>query len=156
MNTQQFRNFEIFLEASGAEILAPTNPYEAVRFRANGVIGIVYQNKYGKLTYCTEEAKKAFKRFIEGKGYSANDPKRRVRKNQVLNTLLQRDGSDCFYCGKEIPEGLESVEHLLSINKGGSNHIANLVLSHKECNALAGHMDIVNKVNLRETMRRKS
>lgn len=37
------------LTARGAEILAPTNPYEVIRFRTCYGVGVVYRNAAGRL-----------------------------------------------------------------------------------------------------------
>lgn len=147
--------FKRYLERAGAEILAPTNMYEAVRFRENGNIGVIYQNKRFELTSFTGkntlEIFRKFKNFDYS--WSATVKKKRISKNIVIRSLAERDGQECFYCGKEMEVNTETLEHMLPINKGGNNHLANLALCHKECNELAGHMDVIEKVKLRDKLR---
>lgn len=155
INDKQLKNFVKFLEAAGAQILEPTNEYEVLRFKGNANTGIVYQNSNGHITKITGEAKTAWEAFNNKKPYSANKVTERIRKNNILNSLLKRDGTNCFYCGKEMSQGQETIEHLFSINQGGRNHIANLALAHKECNYLASHLPVVKKVELRDKLRGK-
>jgi hypothetical protein len=150
---KQLRNFVKFLEAAGAQILEPTNEYEALRFKANANVGVVYQNRHGQITKFFGEAKCAWNAFENKKSYTANKVSERIRRNHALNTLLKRDGTTCFYCGKEMSQGDETIEHLFSINQGGKNHIANLALAHKACNHLANHLPVVKKVELRDKLR---
>lgn len=156
ITAKQLRNFVKFLESAGAQILEPTNEYEALRFKSNAATGVIYQNGYGEITKFVGEAKNAWECFNNKKPYSANKVTDRVRKNNILHSLLKRDGSNCFYCGKEMAQGQETIEHLFSINQGGRNHIANLALSHRDCNYLASHMPVVKKVELRDKLRKKS
>lgn len=156
MKISQLKYFLKYLEAAGVEMLAPTNAFELVRFKANGRVGLIYKNGNGDISSIMGEAIVAVNCFLNRKPYCARDPKRRINRNQVLNTLLQRDGVNCFYCGLEMAEGDETVEHLLPINKGGSNHPANLVLCHFECNKMAGHLDIIKKIELRDELRLKN
>lgn len=151
---KQLRNFVKFLEASGAQILEPTNEYEALRFKANANTGVIYQNKNGRITNFVGETKEAWEAFSNKKPYSANKVSQRIKKNNILNSLLKRDGTNCFYCGQEMAQGDETIEHLFSINQGGRNHIANLALAHKGCNQLASHLSVVKKVELRDQLRK--
>jgi len=151
--SKKFKEFKRFLQAAGAEIIEPTSIFEVLRFKANGTVGVVYQNQHGVITKFFNEAEKALQAFQNNKPYSANEVSKRVKRNYILNTLLKRDGTDCFYCGKEMKEGQETIEHLFSINQGGRNHIANLALAHYECNRQASHMPVVEKVKLRDRLR---
>jgi hypothetical protein len=155
ISEKQLRNFVKFIEAAGAQILEPTNEYEALRFKSNAATGVIYQNASGQITKFVGEAKTAWGAFSNKKPYSANKVTERIKKNNILNSLLKRDGSNCFYCGKEMAQGRETIEHLFSINQGGRNHIANLALAHKECNYLASHLPVVKKVELRDKLRNK-
>jgi hypothetical protein len=49
-----------------------------------------------------------------------------------------------------------TVEHLLSQADGGTNKLANLVLTHKERNEEAADLPIVEKVRPRDRLRSKS
>lgn len=147
----KLREFEAFLVAKGAELLEPTNEFEVIRFVANGVTGIVYKKASGFISHANEEAKKAWFAFKNKKPYQANKVSKRVKKNVILNTLLNRDGFKCFYCRKEMREEEMTIEHLLSINMGGRNHLANLAISCQSCNQEAGHKSLIEKIKMRES-----
>lgn len=87
-----------------------------------------------------------------GKNQRQNQKKKRKRK---IARLRARDGSDCFYCGEVIPGGQVTIEHLLSQVDGGTDNPANLALAHAVCNEMAADLPVVEKVLLRERLRRK-
>ena len=41
-----------------------------------------------------------------------------------------------------------TVEHFVPITAGGSSHMANLSLAHKECNAAASRLSVREKVEM--------
>jgi HNH endonuclease len=146
------KKFETFLRESGAEILAPTNPYELVRFRTVNGVSIVYTSNRGRNTF-TNEAGEAFEKFCKRSIWQIvrrSDKQLEAIKAQIL----ARDGDACFYCAKPTTAGQNrTVEHILSIAHGGNNHLANLVFAHEECNAAAGSMTVIEKVKYRDTLR---
>jgi hypothetical protein len=141
-------NFKKYLRAKGAEILEPTNPYELVRFRANGAIHVIYEGKRG-ISF-VGESEKAYNAF-QNKGIWSVDIKKDKRRNLsvIKRTLIERDGDKCFYCKNPLEDDI-TVEHLLSMCHGGPNHISNYVLSHKDCNSKVGHLSIMDKIKIRE------
>lgn len=48
----------------------------------------------------------------------------------------------CCLCKKKITFGQDSLEHLLPISRGGTNHINNLDVSHRSCNYSRGDKTI--------------
>ncbi|MFP3637617.1 HNH endonuclease [Paraburkholderia sp. SIMBA_054] len=86
-------------------------------------------------------------------GLSGNQKKKRKRK---VARLHERDGSNCFYCGKVMPPDDMTLEHLLAKADGGSDHPSNLVLAHAACNQMAADMPVIGKVLLRDHLQRKS
>ncbi len=46
--------FRTWLSQVGADVLAPTNEWEMIRWQANGVTSVIYQNKKGDRTYVGE------------------------------------------------------------------------------------------------------
>ena len=148
--TKASNTLEVFktrLAEAGAEILAPTNPYEALRFRALYGTGIVWVNKKGKQTWGAE-AQMAHDHVKAQKGSLA--PVTIINRGpnaKKAPTLLARDGPNCFFCGKPLDNDI-TVEHLIAIAHGGPNHISNLFLAHAECNQKAGHMSAPEKVAL--------
>ena len=155
MQTKELKQYCKFLESAGAEMLKPTSQWEVVRFRANGRTGIVYRNKNEALTFF-DEAEKAWDAFKNRTPWEAIKQQKTTRKSAssvLKRSLLDRDGSGCFYCGKDMQPGTETIEHLLSLKHGGKHHIDNMALTPKECNLLAGSVSVVEKVKLRERIR---
>lgn len=151
MNKREIHRFKVFLTAQGAEVLTETNQYELVRFRANNKVSVVYTGKKGiSFVGEAEEAYQKFNHKGHGKWRVTGKSKRKSLSVKV-RTLLERDGNKCFYCGQEMLDEHISIEHLLSKNHGGNDHISNLVLSHKQCNQAVGHMAIIDKIKYRES-----
>lgn len=144
--------FRAFLAERGAEIMTTTNPWEVLRVRANGGTHVLYKNSAGKLTWPAELVT-AYKACQINGGWRAVQPGARRRTPVLIRTLLERDGRECFYCGDEMPDGEETLEHLHSVTQGGSSHPSNCALAHADCNQKADHLPIVEKVKLREAMR---
>ena len=145
--------FKTYLIASGAEVLEPTNPYELVRFRTINGVSIVYQDKKGNVTF-TNESQDAYDRMLHKTPWTI-EPRGLVQKRYALMAIVKRDGIACFFCGKDTTDENRSIEHLLSVSRGGNNNPANLALACAPCNLAAGDMDIVAKIKYRETLRGK-
>ena len=155
MDAKQLKKFEKFLFDSGVEVLTPTNEYEVIRFKANNNIGIVYKNKTGRVTKYTGEAQQAAECFLAKKPFACVNNLNRIRRPIIFRTLLKRDGNLCFYCNEQMNEGEETIEHLFSIRQGGTNHINNLALAHRQCNLIAANKSVVDKIKLRDQMKFK-
>lgn len=141
------------IKAHGGEILGPTNPYEALRFRTSKGVGVIYEGKRGETW--NAEALAARAHLQSGKGSLAPVVvKGRRTDKATVTALLQRDGEDCFFCGAAL-DGDITVEHLVPIAHGGPNHVSNLFLAHAECNRNAGHMSAPEKVKIAVTSRSK-
>lgn len=155
---EEIKNFEAFLMKSGAMVLPATSEWEVVRFRCDKGTGIVYTRKGGAWTFCGP-AREAWDAFKSGNGWSCIDKKRRTKRIIVMDALIARDGNLCFFCGGQFddsnPNLSVTLEHLLAISNGGSNHIANLVLAHQGCNVRAADMSLVDKIKLRENLLRE-
>ena len=56
--------------------------------------------------------------------------------------VLERDHWRCALCGEPIRarkgSRQPSVDHIVSLNRGGSNDLANLQAAHKGCNSVKG------------------
>lgn len=143
-----------FLEVGGAKIMAVTNEFEVARFiSANGTC-VIYRNKKGVISYSNEHAEAAFQLFLRGKPWSATKVHNRVPRKTIEAKLLERDGDDCFFCFVKFSEAVPpTLEHLLAINNGGNNHIANLCLACEPCNVEVGSMHIAEKMKIRERNR---
>lgn len=57
--------------------------------------------------------------------------KDRRRRKQ---TLLQRYGNVCYYCGVTVAKDRLQMDHIVPRSRGGTNAIDNLVLSCPSCN----------------------
>lgn len=142
-----------YLTQAGAEVLVTTNNYELVRFRANGKVSVIYLGKKG-LAFNDSQGTEVVSNWASGKGWTAGVKK--IRRGSVAyRTLVHRDGDECFFCLKPVGPKDFSTEHLLSIAQGGNNHLANLALSHRECNGKAGHMSVMQKIKVREQQMRR-
>ena len=134
------------LKAAGAEILGPTSIYEQLRFRTSKGVGVIYKGKRGETW--NPEAIAARDHLATGKGSLApvRVVGRKVNATRV-HALHNRDGADCFFCGKPL-DGDHTFEHLVPIAHGGPNHISNLFLAHASCNQEAGHLSAPEKVKM--------
>lgn len=150
------------LTARGAEILAPTNPYEVIRFRTCYGVGVVYRNAAGRLNP-NGEATQALGVLNGGGSLTPGVRQKRPkpsRRQRLLAQVIERDGPDCFFCGDPMAPAdamgdpaQATLEHLVSVTHGGPNHISNCFAAHERCNSLAGHMSAPEKIALRDQMR---
>ena len=142
--------FAAALVAAGGEMLAPTNPYEVMRFRTAYGVGVVYKNAKGKRTW-NAEALAAKHHIDSAKGSLAPVAVHGRRKDAAtVNRLMIRDGGACFFCRSALDDDV-TVEHLVAVAHGGPNHISNLFLAHGACNRRAGHLSAPEKIALRDT-----
>jgi 5-methylcytosine-specific restriction endonuclease McrA len=148
---------EEFLEPGGAEILPVTNPWELVRFKTARGTHVVYNNAKGNKAYSDNHAQDAYRAYIDGKKWIAQEKVQRRSRRYLETAIRRRDGDDCFFCCRPFTEvNPATIEHLLAISSGGSNGLANLALAHESCNMLASDLSVVEKVKLREKMKGQS
>ncbi|WP_420106547.1 HNH endonuclease [Herbaspirillum huttiense] len=140
--------FEAFLVSHGAEVLKPTNEYELMRFMANGWVQVIYRKASGQVTFAGD-SREAFDAYLSGKPWrgTARPPKKK-KSAPRLAAIRERDGGACFFCLEPVAVEDESEEHLVAATHGGPNHISNLFLAHKKCNAEAGHLSAPEKIAL--------
>lgn len=77
---------------------------------------------------------------------SRKDWKKRARRQ-----IQVRDGNICFFCNYPFNDEFPpTLEHLLPVAAGGSDHISNLVLACEPCNKTVGDWPLVRKIKYRE------
>jgi len=142
--------FKAWLVENGSEILVPTNPYEVIRFKTDLGVGVIYCKGTGRLSSWVNGAEEAFRAFAEKKPWRAVPRTKRTsgkRKNRY-ETLVDRDGDTCLYCGKPMTAAEATIEHIVSATHGGPNHLANFALAHQHCNNEAAHLSAREKFEL--------
>lgn len=177
-STQRFEimrpDFEAWLLARGATLLPP-HIWEVLRYKYKGYTNIIYHKATGQLTYVGGVGYD-MKEFVKGdvlpyKEQSSppvwvkpdrpvkirpNKPSRhsinKTKRGTVIFRLIERDGSTCWFCDKPLGDDI-TKEHLHPRSKGGTSALENLVLAHKSCNQMAGHMPVEMKYALRKHLR---
>lgn len=150
--------FAEWLELQGAEVGKPTNPYEAIRYRAmasdsgKSAVHIIYAKQTGLLTY-TGDSKGHYEAFMGDLGLTQSKVRRPKKTGGIRAKLIKRDGECCWYCGGLLSSAESNIEHLIAISDGGTNALANLVLTHTACNTEAGNLPLSRKLELRARKR---
>lgn len=135
--------FVKWLKRHGCEILPVSNEYEAVRWKGKQV-GVVYASRKTSGGY----ADTALLCYLKGKSWHGG-PITTGRLNNYKRQkaqILERDGSDCFYCARPMGDDI-TLEHLIELNQGGKNTLGNEVLAHEKCNKAVNGMTVVEKFN---------
>jgi len=171
-NPRRGAAFRAFLAERGCDLLAPTNKYEALRFKRAGRTNVVYRKANGRYTVVGADVELAVAAFTstERRGGKASGKiavqvampvppavaarRAKLRGSAIHKALLQRDGNGCFYCGKRLGDD-QSREHLVAAANGGTERLENLVLAHHACNVKAGDLPLIDKIKLRDKMRAK-
>lgn len=154
---KEWPKFEAWLVSRGSEIRPPSNRYEVARFTTPEGVGVIYQNGKGIITSAiggAEEAWGAWKKNAEWRAVECVSRQSRQRRNRIA-ALVERDGDACFFCGQPLGDDI-TIEHLVPIAHGGTNHQSNLALAHEACNQRADHLSVAGKVRLRDEMRRQT
>lgn len=98
MKPDEIKRLTDWLARQGAEVLAPTNPYELVRFRARGGVHVIYTKATGRLSIAGF-AKEALAAFHANKPLSMGITKKSRNSTHARKVaLVERDGGNCFYC----------------------------------------------------------
>lgn len=144
---KRWPQFEKWLLERGSAILAPTNPYEIARFITNVGTGVVYVNGKDNITSWVNGAAEAYQAFLSNQPWRAVDRINRSKKTRRdYEALVARDGCGCMYC--DVPLSLDeaTIEHVVPITSGGTNHLANKALACDPHNKAAGHMSAREKL----------
>lgn len=165
-NPRRGTAFKAFLAERGCDVLAPTNKYEALRFKRAGRTNVVYRKANGRFTLVGTDIDLAVAAFtsVERKGRGGHKVtmiippavearRAKLRGSAVHKALLSRDGDRCFYCGRKLGND-QSREHLVAAANGGTDRLDNLVLAHHACNAKAGELPLIDKIKLRDKLRK--
>lgn len=145
-----------WLHLGGAEIQQAL-PYNAIRYKWEGAVHIVYYNEKEVLRF-TGETADHYKAFLaEVPLVLAKTPRMKSsRRKTTLEKLRERDGDLCFYSNKqmqfvpiETPRLAATIEHLKPVSDGGGNELTNLVLCTQEANQWLGDLDLISKLKLR-------
>lgn len=163
MTVRDLDHFANWLTDNGAEVLKPTSEWEIFRVRTSTGTHVVHVNRAGVQRW--PEALLDIVRVYNRNGSTALAATRRKRKNSKLRqqygALIERDGTECFYCGEPVappeapvpPEYQVTAEHLVCVAHGGPDHLANKFLAHHKCNQIAGNLSAPEKIRLRDRMR---
>ena len=81
---------------------------------------------------------------------------RAKRKRELIHRLAEAHGWCCFYCERPLsyegPKHLRpTLDHVVPLGEGGTNHFRNLVIACRRCNHRKGgtHGDALDRTRLR-------
>jgi 5-methylcytosine-specific restriction endonuclease McrA len=57
-----------------------------------------------------------------------------------IRTLVRRDGSACFSCGRDLLPREMTIDHKIPLSRGGSDSIENMEIACEPCNREKGCM----------------
>lgn len=63
-----------------------------------------------------------------------------IRKQigKELKEAVKAKSSKCFYCGCQLNDSNQTIDHIVPVTKGGTNDIQNLVRCCHDCNQMKG------------------
>lgn len=173
-DARRAEGFRAFLSARGCELRVATNPYEILRFKRQGRTNVVYKKRSGRLTVVGSDVALAVDAYrqVERRQRSGRQapaarpivaqvgrpsrrelPRSKLRGTSLHKALLARDGDRCFYCGRKLGDD-QTREHLLAITHDGPDRLENQVLAHHACNVKAADLPLIEKIKLRDKMRK--
>lgn len=164
--------FLAYVAQQGGEIGQPTNPYEVCRYRAywrfttQSSVHVVYAKENGLLTF-TGGSLGHYRAFLAGTPMVEHPGEPTVavapkpaaeavsKSTKVRRKLLARDGDGCWFCGEAMTPFDTTIEHLIPKSKGGTNSLANYALAHRQCNAAAADLPLVEKIVMRTRLHKE-
>jgi len=150
------KNLNTYLIEIDCELLETTNPWEVVRFSADGIICVIYQNSKGAFKYSSDLSRKIHDSYFDGKKINVKHSTQRKRTYKDFKSrLIKRDGLNCFYSNLLMTNKMATVEHLIPLSRGGTNNIDNMVLCLEEQNQKVGNMSLMKKIKYRDELRNK-
>lgn len=144
-----------WMKIQGVEVIRTNRVEEAFRIRTARGISIALKRADGTYIF-TRELEYAWQAFRFGVKYrfSLNKTERKKMKVPVLvYELLKRDGDRCFYCDKKLKIQEIAMEHVCPISCGGPNHLSNMVLACKDCDAEVTNLPVAKKIKIRDRKR---
>lgn len=71
----------------------------------------------------------------------AESVRRELNRRQRLERIMERDGAQCVWCGRDLGGLVEATtEHMVPRIKGGPSWIENEVAACRRCNGQRGHL----------------
>ena len=141
--------FEAWLLEHGSAIKQITNPYEVIRFVGVGTECVVYRKANDTIFSWANGSADAYCAFLNGSPWRATPRGTRDRKRtNLIRSLAQRDGWGCVFCGAATEVETVTIEHFVPLTAGGNSHMANLSLAHRDCNAVASHLSVRQKIEM--------
>lgn len=167
LNEKELLAFAEWLVRCGAEVVEPVSEYEFFRVIARGHTLCAYRRANGYQNW-PEPLEALYSLYRGGKdhprlGHAAPVKGMTGNRRARVLQLAKRDGWLCFYCNCELQPLNESerpgakmptVEELCARQIGGPKHIGNQALACYDCNNAAANASVVEKVLMRERMRR--
>lgn len=134
--------------AANGQVLEPTSIKSAIRrVRQGKGVWCLHDDAPGlRLNHVPEPSLPNPPR-AEVKPTTTKSAKRRRRR---IAALRRRDGDACFFCHAQMDREEMTIEHLLAAEVYPGFHLSNLVLAHARCNEAAGHLSVMEKVQVRE------
>lgn len=77
-----------------------------------------------------------------GKNLSLRADYYKHEKQEIIDSLLERDGDECYLCEKIIPKGEMTIDHIVPLHKRGKDDMSNYKLVHNDCNVLKGNFSL--------------
>lgn len=59
----------------------------------------------------------------------------RDARHLAMTLIMERDGPDCYLCGRTLTPETAAIEHIIPIAFGGHNHASNVAASCYDCNS---------------------
>lgn len=63
----------------------------------------------------------------------------RKRQKKIREYVIERDGSACIYCDRELTDDSITMEHIVPSSKRGTYNTTNLTVSCAPCNKIRGN-----------------
>jgi 5-methylcytosine-specific restriction endonuclease McrA len=146
---RKWPKFKQWLLDNGSAIYEPTNRYEAARFLTDCGIGVIYSNSSDRISSFVNGASEAWEAYQSAKPWRAVEKTVRSKKTeQEYRSLVARDGNCCLYCNAELSCDTATIEHLIPVSSGGSNHMQNKALACHGCNQAAGNLSVRQKIEM--------